>query len=137
MQASEYYDPNGELCAQSSDVWTEVVVPEVIDNYVARKRSELPDQWNYSAVVGYDYYHFTDDFWLHNWVSVIPYHLNTGGEYSYFETTGGEQWLDYGAGLIFGWRLNKNLGVFLEGKYNKYWNREWHDFTVGANYVIF
>lgn len=137
VQASEYYDPNGELCAQSSDVWTEVVIPKVIDDYVARKRSELPDQWNYSAVVGYDYYHFTDDFWFHNWVSVIPYHLNTGGEYSYFETTEGDQWLDYGAGLIFGWRLNKNLGVFLEGKYNKYWNREWHDFTVGANYVIF
>ncbi len=70
------------------------------------------------------------------WVIVMPYHLKTGDEYSYFETTEVVQWLDYGAGLIFGWRLNKSLGVFLEGKYNKYWNREWHDFSVGLNYVI-
>ena len=66
----------------------------------------------------------------------MPYHLPTDGEYSYFETTNGDQWVDYAGGLIFGWRLNKSLGVFLEGKYNKYWNREWHDFSVGLNYVI-
>jgi len=27
--------------------------------------------------------------------------------------------------------------VFVEGTYNKYWNREWHDFSLGINYVIF
>ena len=136
VQAEEYFTPSGELIANSSDVWEQVVIPQVIDDYVDRKRSELPNQWNYSVVLGYDYYHFTKDYWLHSWVSVMPYHLKTEGEYSYFETTDGAQWIDYGAGLIFGWRLNKSLGVFLEGKYNKYWNREWHDFTVGLNYVI-
>ena len=136
VQAEEYFTPNGELIANSSDVWEQVVIPEVIGDYVDRKRSELPSQWNYSVVLGYDYYHFTKDYWLHSWVSVMPYHLKTEGEYSYFETTDGAQWIDYGAGLIFGWRLNKSLGIFLEGKYNKYWNREWHDFTVGLNYVI-
>ena len=39
-------------------------------------------------------------------------------------------------GLIFGYKINKSLGVFLEGKYHKYWNRNWHDFSVGFNYVI-
>ena len=29
------------------------------------------------------------------------------------------------------------LGTFIEGKYNKYWNREWYDFKCGVNYVIF
>ena len=136
VQAGEYFNPEGELVATSTDVWEQVVIPEVLDDYVSRKRSELPDQWNYSMVVGYDYYKFSKDFWLHSWVGVMPYHLQTGGEYSYFEATGGEQWVDYSGGLIFGWRLNKSLGVFLEGKYNKYWNREWHDFSVGLNYVI-
>tara|TARA_R110000782_G_scaffold74053_3_gene148041 strand:+ start:267 stop:1340 length:1074 start_codon:yes stop_codon:yes gene_type:complete len=136
VQAGEYYNPDGELVANSVDVWEQIVIPDVIDNYVDRKRSELPSQWNYSAVVGYDYYKFDKDFWIHNWVSVMPYHLKTEGEYSYFEATEGEQWIDYSGGLIFGWRLNKSLGVFLEGKYNKYWNREWHDFSVGLNYVI-
>ena len=38
---------------------------------------------------------------------------------------------------IFGYKFDKSLGVFVEGKYNKYCNREWHDFSVGINYVIF
>ena len=41
------------------------------------------------------------------------------------------------AGLIYGIKQNKNLGYFFEGKYNKYWNREWYDFKFGINYVIF
>ena len=35
------------------------------------------------------------------------------------------------------YKINKSLGAFIEGKYNKYWNREWHDFSFGINYVIF
>ena len=35
-----------------------------------------------------------------------------------------------------GYKFNKSLGVFLEGKYNKYWNRSWHNFSVGINYVV-
>ena len=45
--------------------------------------------------------------------------------------------VDYSGGMIFGYRLNKHLGLFLEGKYNKYWNREWYNFKCGVNYVIF
>jgi len=136
VSANEYYNPEGFLVATSADVWEQVVVPEVIDDYVFRKRSELPSQWNHSIVVGFDYYKFSKNFWMHSWASVMPYHLRVDSEYSYFEATSGDQWIDYSGGLIFGWRLNKSLGVFLEGKYNKYWNREWHDFSVGLNYVI-
>jgi len=38
--------------------------------------------------------------------------------------------------LIFGYKATKSLGVFLEGKYKKYWNRQWHNFSVGINYII-
>ena len=34
-------------------------------------------------------------------------------------------------------KVNKSLGYFVEGKYNKYWNREWYDFKLGLNYTIF
>ena len=136
VQNSVYYEPNGDICAESSDVWEQVVIPVVLDDYVSRKRSELPSQWNHSLVVGYDYYKYSKDFWFHSWAGVMPYHLRVDNEYSYFEATDGAQWVDYAGGLIFGWRLNKSLGIFLEGKYNKYWNREWHDFSVGLNYVI-
>jgi hypothetical protein len=28
------------------------------------------------------------------------------------------------------------MGIFAEGKYNKYWNREWYDFKLGINYIV-
>jgi hypothetical protein len=130
-----YYDPNGELVATSSDVWEQVVVPNVLADYTERKRNELPAQWNYSFVVGFDYYHYTKTFWLHSWANLLPYHVDMESEYSYHNYIDG-QWLDYSGGVILGKKFNKRLGVFAEGKYNKYWNREWYDFKFGINYII-
>ena len=132
----EYTDPSGNVVAENTQVWEAVVIPEVLSNFVEKKRDELPTQWNQSLVIGLDYYHFTKDFWVHTWGNIMPYHYDAGGEYSYHSFHGG-QWIDYSGGLIFGGRASKHLGFFLEGKYNKYWNREWHDFKLGVNYVIF
>ena len=132
----QYSAPNGEIVANSQEVWEEVVIPQVIDDYVEKQRNSIPNIVEYSAVLGFDYYHFTKDFWLHSWGNVMPYHLDTGNEYSYYNYKG-NQWIDYSFGLIYGYRFNKSLGIFVEGKYNKYWNRQWHNFSVGLNYVIF
>ena len=75
-------------------------------------------------------------FWLHSWANLLPYHVNIDSEYSYHNYIDG-QWLDYSGGVILGKKFNKRLGIFAEGKYNKYWNREWYDFKFGVNYVIF
>jgi len=133
---SEYFSPDGDLVATSTEVWEAVVIPEVISDYASRKRSELDRLLQHSVVAGFDYYHYTDDFWLHAWGNVMPYHLDSGNEFMYHNSVDG-QWLDYSGGMIFGYRLNKHLGLFLEGKYNKYWNREWYNFKCGVNYVIF
>tara|TARA_R110001592_G_scaffold30624_3_gene109383 strand:- start:5632 stop:6675 length:1044 start_codon:yes stop_codon:yes gene_type:complete len=135
VQESIYYDPIGEVCAQSSEVWTEVVIPQVLDNYVIKKRNELPLQWNHSVVIGYDYYHYDKKFWLHSWGSVMPWHIDSKNEFSYHSYNEG-QWIDLGAGLVCGWKVTKSFGVFLEGKYNRYWNREWHNFSAGLNYIL-
>jgi len=109
----------------------------VLSDYVKRKKDEIPQQWNYSLVLGYDFYHYTKTFWVHSWASVMPFHLETG-EYAYHKFIESKQtWVDLGAGFILGHKFNKHLGIFIEGKYNKYWNRQWHDFSVGLNYVIF
>ncbi len=134
---SEYYDPAGNVVATSSEVWEAVVIPEVLQDYTTRKRDELPAQWNHSLVVGFDYYHYTKTFWTHAWANVMPWHYNDGGEYSYFNFNDGEQWYDYSGGLIFGTKITKHLGTFVEGTYNKYWNRTWYDFKLGINYIIF
>ena len=134
---SEYRDPNGNIVATSSDVWKEVVIPQVLEDYVEKKRNELPNQWQHSLVVGFDYYYYKKNFWLHSWGNLMPYHYNEGNEFSYHNFNDGEQWYDYSGGLIVGTKITKNLGLFVEGKYDKYWNREWYDFKCGINYVIF
>ena len=130
-----YYNPSGGLVAENTQIWEGVVIPQVLADYTEKKRNALDQTLQHSLVVGFDFYHFTDNFWVHSWGNLIPYHYNNKDEYSYHTYNGG-QWLDYSGGLIFGYRFNKSLGIFLEGKYNKYWNREWHDFSIGVNYII-
>ena len=130
-----YYNPDGEVVAFSSDVWEQIVIPEVLANYVERKRNELDNKLQHSLVVGLDYYYYNKSIWVHTWANLMPYHYNDKDEFSYHNYIDG-QWLDYSGGLIFGQKINKRLGVFAEGKYNKYWNREWYDFKMGINYII-
>jgi len=131
-----YYDQSGDLVATSSEVWEAVVIPDMLADYTERKRGGLDRTMLQSFVVGFDFYHYKKDFWLHSWGNIMPYHYDDGNQYAYHKYNEG-QWLDYSGGLIFGYKLNKNLGTFLEGKYNKYWNREWYDFKLGINYTIF
>ena len=131
-----YSNPSGNIVATNTEVWEALIIPEVLSNYDERKRNEQGYKMEYSMVLGFDYYHYSKEFWIHTWGNVMPYHVNTNNEYSYHNYQGG-QWVDYSGGLIFGHKFNKHLGVFAEGKYNKYWNRKWHNFSVGVNYVIF
>jgi hypothetical protein len=134
---SEYRAPDGAIVATSAEVWNELVMPQVLEDFVERKRNELPNQWQHSLVLGFDFYHYTKSFWLHTWGNLMPYHYNDGGQYSYHMFNDDQQWYDYSGGMILGLKINKHLGTFVEGKYNKYWNREWYDFKLGINYVIF
>ena len=117
---NEYFDPNGVLVATSPEVWEAVVVPEVLSDYVAKKRDKLDRLIQHSIVVGFDYYKYTKKNWLHVWGNIMPWHYNDGSEFSYHNFITEEQWYDYSGGLIYGIKQNKNLGYFVEGKYNKY-----------------
>ena len=109
----------------------------MLSDYTQKKRSELEKLIQHSIVVGFDYYKYTKKNWLHVWGNLMPWHYNDGSEFSYHNYIEDDQWYDYSGGLIYGIKQNKNLGYFIEGKYNKYWNREWYDFKLGVNYVIF
>ena len=134
---SEYKDPSGNIVANNSAVWDEVVIPQILSDYVDRKQDELDNIIQHSIVLGFDFYHYKKKFWLHSWGNLMPYHYDNGNKFSYHNFNNGEQWNDYSGGLIFGYKLNKHLGTFVEGKYNKYWNKEWYDFKFGINYIIF
>ena len=131
-----YYDPSGKIVANSAEVWEAVVIPQVLADYSERKRNELKQSIQHSVVLGFDYYKYKKSNWIHTWASVMPFHYDDGGKFSYHNYVDG-QWADYSFGFIYGVKQNKSLGYFLEGKYNKYWNREWYDFKLGINYVIF
>tara|TARA_R100000541_G_scaffold59156_1_gene72100 strand:- start:175 stop:1233 length:1059 start_codon:yes stop_codon:yes gene_type:complete len=133
----QYLNPSGDVVATSTDVWEALIIPQVLSDYTERKREQIPSQFEYSFVLGFDYYHYTKDFWLHSWGNVMPYHINTKSQYSYHKFNNNQQWVDFNGGLILGYKLNRHLGLFLEGKYNKYWTRSWHNFGVGVNYIIF
>ena len=133
----EYFDPSGNSVATSTEIWEGVVIPTVLADYTEKKRNELDNTIQHSLVLGFDYYYYSKKLWLHSWGNLMPWHYNEGGEFSYHKFNNNEQWYDYSGGLIFGYKYSKSLGVFVEGKYNKYWNREWHDFSFGINYIIF
>ena len=133
---SEYIDPDGNIVATNSEVWKAVVVPTILKEYTEKERSNLDMLLQHSLVLGFDFYHYKKDFWVHTWGNIMPYHYDDSNDYSYHKYEG-KQWLDYSGGLIFGYKYNKHLGTFVEGKYNKYWNREWYDFKLGINYIIF
>jgi hypothetical protein len=132
----EYLDPSGNSVATSTEVWEAVVIPTVLADYSEKKRNELNQTIQHSFVMGADYYKYSKKSWLHAWGNIMPYHYDAGGDFSYHKFNEG-QWTDYSAGLIFGHWVNKNLGIFIEGNYNKYWNREWHGFSAGINYRVF
>ena len=136
VNTGEFFSPDGAIVANDQAVWEQVVIPQVLNDYVSEKRSELDNQWLHSVILGFDFYHYERDFWLHSWGNIMPYHLDTGDEYSYHNFVNSSQWLDVGFGLVFGTKITKSLGIFTEGKYNRYWNREWHDFSVGINYIL-
>tara|TARA_R110002074_G_scaffold2701_2_gene15224 strand:- start:158 stop:1237 length:1080 start_codon:yes stop_codon:yes gene_type:complete len=134
---SIYTDPNGNIVATSAEVWEAIVIPQVLSDYTEKKRNELDKIIQHSIVLGFDYYKYSKTTWLHAWGSLMPYHYDNGSKFSYHNYIEEDQWYDYSGGVIFGIKQNKNLGYFIEAKYNKYWNREWYDFKLGVNYTIF
>jgi len=137
VYANEYKDPDGNVVATNAEVWEENVIPQVLSDYSKKKRDALKNQIQHSLVIGFDYYKYSKKTWLHAWGNLLPYHYNDGKEFSYHNYIEDDQWYDYSGGLIYGIKVNRNLGYFVEGTYNKYWNREWYGFKLGINYIIF
>jgi hypothetical protein len=93
VYSNTYYNPDGEVVANSAEVWEAVVIPEVLSDYTEKKRNELKQTIQHSVVVGFDYYKYTKTNWLHAWGSILPYHYDDGSEFSYHNYVDG-QWTD-------------------------------------------
>ena len=45
--------------------------------------------------------------------------------------------IEWDAGVVFGSRITKSLGMFIEGTHMKYWDKPVYEVKFGFNYLIF
>jgi hypothetical protein len=132
----EWYGPEGHLVAETDSEFRRYRYGDIVNQYNRDIKQSLPQQYQFSAAVGLDFYHYSKDFWLHAWGNVMPYHKELGSyEYSYGRLHNG-QWVDYNVGVVFGAKIGKHFGIFTEGKYSEYWGRPYGSATMGINYII-
>tara|TARA_Y100001937_G_scaffold26150_1_gene37517 strand:+ start:7810 stop:9009 length:1200 start_codon:yes stop_codon:yes gene_type:complete len=142
-----WIDEEGNIVADSDLEFRETVFADLMNRF-NREQWDLLDAFaEVAPIVGADWYSYTDKSWVHAYANyILPYHKYFKGDedFSYLNRNnwglGGlrqdsnfEQWSDYQVGLIFGWKVTKALGVFVEGEYTKFWDTEIFKSTVGIN----
>ena len=146
-------DAEGKIFAYTDREYFIYHFPGMLEEYIGDKKRALGNQNETSLVLGVDFYHYGDNWWLHTWGNWLPIHyghdkhayhnathygkhLNEGKEphkFMYMEPMWMD-WNDYDMGAIFGVKVQDNLGVFAEGRYLYYWERPAYDIKLGINY---
>ena len=133
VQGRWHWFNNGELIATSNDEFFKHYFGSAVASYNERELDKLGMVSEVSLVFGTAYYKYSDNFWLHSWINVLPYHYGVN-TYSHEYNNSP---VDVDLGLITGWKLTKSLGIFVEGNYMRYWDKEVYEWTFGFNYLIF
>ena len=148
-----WFDSDGNLMAMSDREFYTYHFPQLLETWFDKQLKGLGSQREVSVSLGIDWYQYTENFWIHAWGSLYPYHYGLD-KYSYhnaiawkeheeegkepetfeFLDKGTELWYDYDIGAVIGFKLQENLGFYVEGKYLDYWERPAYDIKVGLNY---
>jgi len=145
-----WYGPEGNLVAYSDIQFRNTVFRDLINRFNNEQWDQIGEFGLISPIVGLDFYHYKSNFWFHGYANwLLPYHSYVSGDsdFNYGNRNnwgkGGlvqdaefEQWDDYQFGVNFGWKVGKNLGVFVEGEYNKMWDTKFFNSTFGLNYTF-
>ncbi len=143
-------DADGTIVAYSDIDFRNGVFGDLMNRYNNEIWDELDAFAVLSPVIGADFYHYKNNFWVHAYANWLPgYHKYISGDvdFSYMNRNnwgkGGlvkdsepEQWEDYQAGINFGWKVGKNLGIFIDGEYTKFWDTKIFNSTFGINYTF-
>ena len=132
-----WYNPEGELVCDTDAEFYDIYFNGIVQGYYT---SLIQDHgWNFEAslAVGLDYYHYGNKFWFHTWLTVYPQHSALS---EYIKDIDRE--MDHDIGIIMGWKLTRNLGVFMEGRHLSYFNtkditNEHFELKTGINLTIF
>lgn len=145
-----WLDPDGNRVADSDLEFRDGVFRDLINDFNNEAWDAIGEFGLISPVVGFDFYHYSSKFWTHAYANyLLPYHTyvmgdelcnygnrNNWGQGGLIQDSEFEQWSDYQFGLNMGWKVGKNLGVFIEGEYTKMWDTEFFYSTFGFNYTF-
>jgi len=140
-----WLDPDGNKVADTDEDFRKYIYGDIVNEYNKSQLSQIGTLASLSAILGVDYYHYSDKFWLHSWASMLPWHMHIYGDHMFsYEQFADElestnhwvpgQWIDYSFGAVLGYKIGLNWGVFAEGEYMKYWDREVFNVSAGINY---
>ena len=146
-------DVDGRIFAYTDREYFLYHFPSMLEEYIDDRKRLLGNQNETSLVIGLDFYHYGQNWWLHTWGNWMPVHFghtqhayHNAAHYRKHKDDGGKphefmfhddmwhDWNDYDMGAIFGVKLKDNLGVFAEGRYLYYWERPAYDIKLGINY---
>ena len=130
-----WYDEEGNLVANTDDMFYNQIYGQIVREYNEEYAKDLGYQHELSLSLGLDYYKYNPSNWFHFWLTAYP--VTKGmSDYSYnYEIA--ERPIDFEFGLVYGWKLTKKLGVFLEGSYITMYDKESYESKIGINYLIF
>ena len=77
-----WLDENGVMQAWSDREFFLYFFPGMLDNYIEGVKRDLGYQRETSLVIGIDYYHYGERWWVHGWGNWLPYHYGHD-KYSY------------------------------------------------------
>ena len=143
-------DPDGNIVAHTDLEFREEIFTHLMNQYNSEVWSELDAFGVLSPIVGADFYHHRNKYWLHMYVNYLPpFHKYLKGDedFSYLNRNnwgaGGlrqdsepEQWEDWQGGMVMGWKLSKSIGIFIDGEYTKFWDSEIYNTSVGLNVTL-
>ena len=75
-------DDNGRIFAYTDREYFLYHFPGMLENYINGVKKNLGYQKETSLVLGVDYYHYSDNWWVHAWGNFLPYHYGHD-KYSY------------------------------------------------------
>ncbi len=146
-------DVDGRIFAYTDREYFIYHFPQMLEKYIGGIKKDLGYQSETSLVLGADFYHYGESWWLHAWGNWLPYHYghskhayHNADSYNNHIEDGKEpydfmymdpmwmSWNDYDLGAIFGVKIQDNLGVFAEGRYLYYWEKPAYDIKLGVNY---
>ena len=140
-----WYDLYGAKVADTDEDFRKYIYGDIVNDYNKARLSEIGILGSLSAIMGVDYYHYSENFWTHAWASMLPWHMRIIGDHMFsYEQFADQlentnhfipgQWIDYSLGGVVGYKIGLNWGIFAEGEYMKYWDREIFEIKAGINY---